>query len=61
LAAISFVKAYPKTLLIILTLISFQTLGQNYEEMNSDVQFKMDQNKIEGKEILNEIYIDYEF
>jgi hypothetical protein len=56
-----FVKAYPKTLLIILTLISFQTLGQNYEEMSSDVQFKMDQNKIEGKEILNEIFIDYEF
>ena len=61
LAAFSFVKAYPKILVIALTLISFHTLGQNYEEMSSDVQFKMDQNKIEGNEILNEIFIDYEF
>lgn len=61
LASSYFVKTYPKIFLIILTLISFQTLGQNYEEMSSDVQFKMDQNKIEGKEILNEIFIDYEF
>jgi hypothetical protein len=61
LAAFSFVHSHPKILLILLTLISFQSLGQNYEEMSSDVQFKMDQNKIEGKEILNEIFIDYEF
>jgi hypothetical protein len=54
-----FVKAYPKTLLIILTLISFQTLGQNYEEMSSDVQFKMDQNKIEGKDLLDGIFTDF--
>lgn len=54
-----FVKAYPKTLLIILTLISFQTLGQNYEEMSSDVQFQMDQNKIDGKDLLDGIFTDF--
>ena len=29
--------------------------------MSADVQFQMDQNKIDGKEILNGIFIDYEF
>ena len=59
LAAISFVKACRKILVITLTLISFQALGQNYEEMNSDVQFKMDQNKIDGKDLFEGIFTDF--
>ncbi len=43
------------------TIISFQSLSQNYEEMSSEVQFRMNQNKIDGKEILSGIFIDYEF
>lgn len=61
LTSFPFVKAIEKFLFIALFLISFQTLGQNYEEMNSDVQFQMDQNKIDGKEMLSGIFIVYEF
>ena len=56
-----FFNARQKVLLIALMFISFQTLGQNYEDMSSDVQFQMDQNKIDGKEIFSGISIVYEF
>ena len=61
LTSIYIVKVFRKFLFLALTVFSFPTLGQNYEEMSADVQFQMDQNKIDGKEILNGIFIDYEF
>ena len=54
-----FFNASQKVLVISLAFISFQTFGQNYEEMSSDVQFQMDQNKIDGKDLLDGIFTDF--